>query len=285
MNFIKQCKAKDMSDVNLSKIDKKNWIVMPKYDGNYVQIHKIDNIVRFFTSGGEEFYLPNTATQLILLNKNVNFAIEAEFIAASLGKKGDRTFAAKLTTYRADFKKGIKTLDIPEYNTLKVFDAIHLHIRGEHNFASRLSFLKTIVNLPKNMTLVETSEVDFDGAISYAKKLIATGYEGAVAKHINHVYKAGKVNTAIKIKERPTADLLCTGVIPGVGKYAGKIGSLLLKDSTGREVAVGSGLSDVFRNFAAKHFIGKVVEIEYEQILNTYIQPTFVRVREKKEID
>ena len=51
MNFIKQCKAKDMSDVNLSKIDKKNWIVMPKYDGNYVQIHKIDNIVRFFTSG------------------------------------------------------------------------------------------------------------------------------------------------------------------------------------------------------------------------------------------
>ena len=33
------------------------------------------------------------------------------------------------------------------------------------------------------------------------------------------------------------------------------------------------------------YFIGKVIEVEYEQLLATYIQPTFVCVRDDKTIE
>ena len=66
------------------------------------------------------------------------------------------------------------------------------------------------------------------------------------------------------------------------------IGALVLEDSQGRRVSVGSGLTDGDRNEHYNAFEGKVVEIEYEQIIDTYIQPTFIRVRydkTKEEID
>ena len=78
------------------------------------------------------------------------------------------------------------------------------------------------------------------------------------------------------------------GITEGEGKYKGMIGSLVLQDASGRIVSVGSGLSDAYRSKASIAYIGKVIEIEYEQILDTYIQPTFVTVRldkTKEEID
>ena len=102
-------------------------------------------------------------------------------------------------------------------------------------------------------------------------------------------YHVGKrVNHSIKLKYRPTADLLCIDVEQGEGKYTGMIGSLVLQDMTGRVVKVGSGLSDFDRTMLSGHFINSIIEIEYEQIMDTYIQPTFIRVRDdktKEEID
>ena len=103
------------------------------------------------------------------------------------------------------------------------------------------------------------------------------------------LYHQGKrVNHAIKLKGRLTADLYCLGSNIGEGKYKGMLGSLVLKDSKGRLVCVGSGLDDVDRNKGLSYFVGKVIEIEYEQIQDTYIQPTYIRIREdktKEEID
>ena len=43
-----------------------------------------------------------------------------------------------------------------------------------------------------------------------------------------------------------------------------------------------SGLCDFSRGRDSSVFVGSVVEIEYEQILDTYIQPTFICIREDK---
>jgi len=91
-----------------------------------------------------------------------------------------------------------------------------------------------------------------------------------------------RVNHAIKIKQRPTTDLLCIDTELGEGKYADCIGALILTDSKGRIVKVGSGLSDSDRRTHEDYFIGKIIEINYEQIMETYQQPTFVQVREDK---
>ena len=49
-----------------------------------------------------------------------------------------------------------------------------------------------------------------------------------------------------------------------------------------------AGLDDTDRSGLHAYYIGKVIEVEYEQILDTYIQPTYKTIREdktKEEID
>lgn len=47
-------------------------------------------------------------------------------------------------------------------------------------------------------------------------------------------------------------------------------------------VDVGSGMTDEQRAVNPDTYIDKVVEIVYEQMLDTYIQPIFQRVRDDK---
>lgn len=287
--FRKQCKATDFSAINLDKIPKNGWYVSTKYDGNYVQIHKYGDTVKFFTSGGEEFYLPNTARELVKANASFNFVCEAEYIAHTQGAKGDRVHAAKLTTYRTEFKKGITSNDILEYNQFKIFDLLQTTVPGPLDFEGRHTIMSEVLKPTSNITVVNNlCSMSFIEAQRHAKNLIKSGMEGAIAKHSTHMYLEGKrVKNAIKLKYRPSADLICISIIYGEEgkKYEGLIGSLLLQDSTGRKVAVGSGLPDNLRKLSPAYFIGKVIEIEYEQILNTYIQPVFIGIRENKEID
>ncbi len=119
---------------------------------------------------------------------------------------------------------------------------------------------------------------------AYMKVVTDLGYEGIMMKDPYWLWRDTNSRTTdfMKYKKRPTADLLCIRTEPGQGKYTDMIGALVLVDSVGREVSVGAGLSDSDRR---GDYIGKVIEIEYEQILSTYIQPVFIAIREKKEID
>jgi DNA ligase-1 len=122
------------------------------------------------------------------------------------------------------------------------------------------------------------------------KEATSSGYEGIVMKNPMWEWKSTKSRTVdfCKWKRRPTADLLCISTTEGTGKYEGMIGALVLQDSKGRVVQVGSGLNDDDRLVEPDNFIGNVVEIEYEQIMETYIQPTFITIRldkTKEDID
>jgi ATP-dependent DNA ligase len=277
MNMIKQCKGKDINKISKSKLCTEcEYFASIKYDGQYVQIHKIGNKVKFFTSGGKEFYLRDIAIDLIRFNQNVDFILEAEFIGESKGKLGDRTKCGILTTWRTEYTKGYTHLC--SNNKFKVFDII---IEGIP-FERRLNILKSL-KLPKQLELVEYKSKKLQEAKRWLYDIIKHGYEGVYLKAKNHFYVPGKrLNTAIKLKKRPTADLRCVDILEGEGKYEGLIGALLLIDSEGRIVSVGSGLQDWERQLPKKHFLGKIIEIEYEQILDTYIQPTYVRIREDK---
>jgi len=133
------------------------------------------------------------------------------------------------------------------------------------------------------LTKVSTRQLTGKQAKIFAKQLVNEGWEGCMCVDGNSKYQIGKrVNYSVKLKYRKTADLLCIDTIPGDGKYVGEIGSLVLQDSEGRIVAVGSGLDDIDRVKNPNHFIGKIIEIEYEQIMDTYIQPVFNCVRYDK---
>ena len=275
--MIKQCKGKDINKIPKSKLCTNcKYLVSTKYDGHYVQIHKTGKTIRFFTGGGKEFYLKDLAIKLITRFSGIDFILEAEFIGENEGKLGDRTKVGILTTWRTNFKKGLSS--VCGNNKFKVFDIILENIP----FSERLATLKTL-NLPNELEVVDFKEMTLPEANKLANKLCNKGWEGLYLKNPNHVYLPGKrVNNAIKLKRRPTADLLCIGIEDGEGKYEGKIGSLVLKDSNGIIVKVGSGLQDWQREVEESYYVGKIIEIEYEQILDTYIQPTFVRIRTDK---
>ena len=281
--MISQCKGKDLAKVPESKLLNSGWIASIKYDGNYVQVHKHQNDIKFYTSGNKEFYHELAAQELISSYPNINFILECEFIGESEGKLGDRTKAAKLTSYRTNFEKSRANIGLnTSLDCFKVFDTIIINTR----FEDRLNWL--VLNLkPSDFFNLVDFEItnDLESSILKAKEVARQGYEGLYLKHKNHRYIPGKrVNDAIKLKQRPTADLICIDVLEGTGKYTGMIGSLILIDSLGRRVNVGSGLDDLNRSRSKDYFKNKVIEIEYEQILDTYIQPTFVRVRNDKLI-
>lgn len=294
--MVQQCKGKDISDVPASRLGNLFYASL-KYDGNYVQIHKTGNQIKFFTSGNKEFYIEHIADELVNGNPNIDFIIEAEYIASSAGKLGDRVHAAKLTTYRTNFEKGISNTCTPGNDIFKVFDCLMwldtrcnagFAINCKASFELRLEYLNDI-DLGTHMEAVGFTLGTLDECKKLAKSYVAKGYEGMYLKSPSHIYYPGKrVNDAIKLKIRPTVDLLCVDILGGEGKYLGQIGSLVLKDSAGRQVAVGSGLSDCDRRAGYSTYVGKVIEIEYEQILATYMQPVFVGIRADKcpyEID
>jgi len=274
--MIKQCKGKDLNKVPKSRLLEGPYLVSIKYDGQYIQIHKLGDTVKFFTSGGKEFYLDTIAKYLIDNNKGKDFILEAEFIGTDVGKLGGRTKCGMLTTWRTEFSKGIRSLY--DNSVFKVFDIIDTELP----FLARYKKLGNL-NLPSNLQRVSMEAMSLDDALTKVKSVVKDGYEGLYLKHIDHIYYPGKrVNDAIKLKRRPTADLLCIGYDEGLGKYEGLIGSLVLKDKKGRIVKVGSGLDDSMRAKDPAEFISKVIEVEYEQILDTYIQPTFIRIRNDK---
>ncbi len=276
--MILQCKGKDLDKVPVSKLEDRYYASI-KYDGHYVQIHYDRGNVRFFTSGGKEFYHDLAAAELAKYHLNDKFILEAEFIADTDGKLGSRGKAAKLTTYRTNFEKGLPNSGM-ENDKFMVFDII----TPTMPFSERLKALRNLGTVKYLKPVEYLGPLQLSTLKETAKTLANEGYEGIYLKSPNHLYLPGKrVNNAIKLKARPTADIICIDVEWGEGKYTGMIGSLILQDSEMRIVKVGSGLSDFERARKPEDFIGHIIEIEYEQILDTYTQPVYKCIRTDKE--
>lgn len=252
----------------LKKILKFPVLVPIKFDGNYVVVLVERGKPRFITSGGLEY------THLDGGGDIFNDLPDRAFLAERIwgkGVLGDRN--------RCNLK-GPKDAQTSKGHSYKVFDMLTLeeyydgqsHIR----YSVRAEAVQAYFNgdhLAGKGLLIHTQE-ELD---AYLKKVVNKGFEGVMCIQPDWKWKATKNRNMnfIKYKKRPTVDLLCIGATEGEGKYTGVIGSLRLQDSEGRTVDVGSGMSDEDRMQHPDFFVGKVVEMFYEQIVNTYIQPTF----------
>jgi ATP-dependent DNA ligase len=292
MNFKPQ-KGKDYEDLPqkaLNTFDDDLWVVSTKYDGNQIFITKRGGIVSMYTSSWKEFYIEVVAEEVKRLEGD--FIVIGEFMQGCEGKLGDRIHSAVLTTYRTNFSKNCgNTLALETKANIKVFDFLFYSTYAPiplitPSYADRLQKAIYWLEDCKYLSVIDHCILNGKEAKNYTKQLVKQGWEGTMCVAPASAYEVGKrVNHSVKLKYRKTADLLCIGIVPGEGKYEGQIGALLLKDSKDRLVSVGSGLNDYQRSLPSGEFLGKVIEIEYEQIIDTYIQPTFVCIREDKEID
>lgn len=91
------------------------------------------------------------------------------------------------------------------------------------------------------------------------------GWEGLMLNK-NTKWKNKRNNGILKVKSFLHADLLCTDVVEGDGKYKGTLG-LIKCDYKGFELGVGSGFTDSQRNYYWEHrdeIVGKIVQIKYK---------------------
>lgn len=269
------------------------FAVSTKYDGNQIFIVKRNNKVTWFTSDWKQFDIPGLGTEL--LNNKSDFILVAEFMYNCEGKLGDRKKSAILTTLRACWNKSIanplsfkeelcniKVFDCIPYVTSELCSFLQYDLVQENRLeVASLLFFPTQISKTKSKLLTGAE------AKLYSKKLVNEGWEGVMCIDPKSKYQAGKrVNYSVKLKYRKTADLLCIDVVAGeIGsKYENSIGALVLQDSEGRIVSVGSGLDDSDRQpELSDYYIGKIIEIEYEQIMDTYIQPVYVCIRRDKQ--
>jgi ATP-dependent DNA ligase len=94
------------------------------------------------------------------------------------------------------------------------------------------------------------------------------------------------------MKAELEADLRVTGFLAGSGKYAGKIGSLLVESADGKvKSAVGTGLDDEERSYDPSVFIGQIVAVKYNAMIEdkktgakSLFLPVFVEVRDDKTV-
>ena len=240
-----------------------------KWDGNYVVVLVDRGTPTFNTSGGLTYRHLDEAGDIF--DNIPDGAYFAERIA-KLGKLGDRN-SCNL--------KGSKTDQTSKGHRYKVFGVIPLEdyydghtkvtYEVQQSLLEELFFYKDLAGRGRLCANQQELDEELD-------KSVGKGYEGVMSIQPKWKWSHHKTRRTIsfgKYKKRPTVDLLCIGVNDGTGKYVGVIGSLKLQDSKGRIVDVGSGMSDDDRELCPSEFIGQVVEVFYEQIVDTYIQPTF----------
>lgn len=93
----------------------------------------------------------------------------------------------------------------------------------------------------------------------------AMGWEGCMLNK-DTKWKNKRNNGILKVKSFLHADILCTDVVEGDGKYKGTLG-LIKCDYKGFELGVGSGFTDSQRDYFWNHrdeIVGKIVQIKYK---------------------
>jgi ATP-dependent DNA ligase len=104
--------------------------------------------------------------------------------------------------------------------------------------------------------------------LQYNKKNIAMGLEGTMVKPKNMPWENRRSVHMLKLKEIRDATLVCIGVKPHK-KHKHLIGSLECESQDGLlEASIGSGLSAADREKSPDYFVGKLIDVLYNEIID-----------------
>jgi ATP-dependent DNA ligase len=162
-------------------------------------------------------------------------------------------------------------------------------------YSERFDMLSTWMRAagPKTIGLVQSYTVaSMEEAQELYQKKLAEGEEGLVLKDPKGPWEDKRVKHQVKMKAELEADLRVTGFLPGSGKYEGKIGSLLVETADGKvKSAVGTGLDDEERSYDPAEFLGKIVAVKYNALIEdkktgqkSLFLPVFVEIRDDKKV-
>lgn len=266
-----------------------------KYNGARVITLVQDGVVTFKSRGGHEFGYPELRE---IIRKGFepgeNYMLDGELTFGD-SQGSDHTAVSGM------INSAIK--GTPVRNNLgliyHVFDSMPLEefnaSKCNRLYDERLSLVvKHVDNIGSPKVQVATtygfqSKEDINRQYEH---LLSLGYEGLILKYKTHKYTFKKNANWIKMKATETADLLCVDYQEGKGKYEGMIGALICEGKVkGKDVivSVGSGLNDNDRSISPNHYVGKIIEVDYNKVIQdsktsgwSLFLPRFVIVRKDK---
>lgn len=268
----------------LKKI-KYSAIVQRKADGIFVNVVYQKGNIKFYTRNGTEFDLVRVKEEL----EHIFYSIEKDIVlhgellvynddnTEKLRKEGNGLINSLIKKEQtlSSINEKLETLGstTSRYSKLRgeILEKVHEYDVTDNHlklilwdcvpFADWTTGISTIPYRDRFETVRHFSEdhvtvIDYkivdseEEAYAYYNEQIEQGYEGAVLKNINGIWKDHTSQDQIKLKSEKECELLVQGIIPGTGKYEGGIGSLMCISSDGLiQVNVGSGLSDEDRGF------------------------------------
>ena len=110
---------------------------------------------------------------------------------------------------------------------------------------------------------------------TYYLSMIDQGFEGAMVKDPNAPWEDDRARTCLKMKEINDATLMCVAVKPH-SKNSALIGSIECVTSCGKlEVSIGSGLTDLDRNQPTEYFLGSMIDMCYNMLIQDKNSDTY----------
>lgn len=264
-----------------------------KYDGVRIVIMWNGDNVIFKTRNGKVPILPQMQAHIeaVLKEHRVMWCIFDSEVTLINGKTTERTKVSGLIN--SAMKGGV--IDESEL-VFNVFDILpydqFMTQECDATYQLRLDLLTTIltnINSPY-LKIARTFKVDHIVELeSLFRETINSGQEGLIIKYPHHFYNFKRSSQWGKMKSVETADLTCYDFVEGTGKFEGLIGALKCKGIVkGKEVTVkvGTGLTDIERTVSPEDYIGKTIEVKYnDTIIDSVTEkwslflPRFVCVR------
>jgi DNA ligase-1 len=131
-------------------------------------------------------------------------------------------------------------------------------------FEDRFAMLERLVGQAPSTRLQLASQhsvSDHQALLAKLERVVAAGGEGLMLHRRDALYRAGRSDDLLKLKPYLESEAVVLEHLPGQGKYAGMLGSMLVEEPDGTRFKLGSGLSDAERR--APPPIGSIVSFKY----------------------
>ncbi len=148
---------------------------------------------------------------------------------------------------------------------------------AEGGLLSRLAVLEKWLQQNPNPHIVIVKQTPIQHiaeAQQLRKDIEKAGGEGVMLRSPNAGYLPMRTETLLKLKSVQDAECEVIGHTAGKGKYRGKLGALVCRLADGRQIKIGSGLSDAERSNPPA--IGSVITYRYNGLTKTG-KPRFAR--------
>jgi DNA ligase-1 len=253
--------------------DKPDLFLLKTYDETksvvgWVMSEKLDGIRGFWdgkqllTRGGKRIMAPDW-----FIENYPPFAIDGE-----------------LWTKRADFE-GISSIvrrKNPDERWRKITHQIFEVPNQQGGLLDRLAvlrdYLKMRVDSP--IKIIKQYPINQRHQVKrFLQNIVRKGGEGVVVRNPNTAYQTGRLSSALKVKQYLDTECVIEEILPGKGKYTGKMGALLCKTKKGVLVKIGSGFKDIQRENPPP--IGTTITFKYFGLTKKGKPkyPVFLRIR------